>query len=215
MITEERKKLFIVGAGGFGRELVQVVDDVNRQKEEWSIQGFLDDNMKALDGISSRYRILGSVNDWVVKDDQWFALAIANTKSKENVVKIIKSKGGKFASIVHPFSTISSETEIGEGLIVYAYSGIGPNTRIGNFVSVLSSTIGHDAVIDDYCTLCSHSNIAGGVKMEKSVFVSVGATIIPGRKIREDAFIGAGSVVLTHVRKGKKMLGNPAKILDY
>ena len=43
------KQLIIVGASGFGRELLQWCKDVQKVKKEWEIAGFIDDNLQALD----------------------------------------------------------------------------------------------------------------------------------------------------------------------
>ena len=42
------KDLIIVGAGGFGRELLQWIKDINRIERKWNIAGFIDDNVEAL-----------------------------------------------------------------------------------------------------------------------------------------------------------------------
>ena len=41
------------------------------------------------------------------------------------------------------------------------------------------------------------------------------AVIVPSRKIGDDAFIGAGSVVISHIKQGVKVLGNPAKKIEF
>ena len=39
------KKLYIIGAGGFGREIAWLVERINVNSDEWKIEGFLDDNI--------------------------------------------------------------------------------------------------------------------------------------------------------------------------
>jgi serine acetyltransferase len=41
--------------------------------------------------------------------------------------------------------------------------------------------------------------------------IGSGVTIIPKRKIANDATLGAGSVVITNVKAGTTVFGNPAK----
>ena len=38
------KKLFIVGSGGFGREVLWLAKRINEARKTWDIQGFIDDN---------------------------------------------------------------------------------------------------------------------------------------------------------------------------
>ena len=38
------KKLYIIGAGGFGREVSWLVERINADTPSWEIAGFIDDN---------------------------------------------------------------------------------------------------------------------------------------------------------------------------
>lgn len=38
------KDIVIIGAGGFGREVAWLIEDINRIKQTWNIIGFVDDN---------------------------------------------------------------------------------------------------------------------------------------------------------------------------
>ena len=60
------KKIIIVGAGGFGRELLQWIKDINAQSKSggvWEIVGFIDDDLHALDGVEVDYPIVGSIRE--------------------------------------------------------------------------------------------------------------------------------------------------------
>ena len=46
------KNLYIVGAGGFGREVYAWLLDLPECNFEWQIKGFLDDNLEAMDGFN-------------------------------------------------------------------------------------------------------------------------------------------------------------------
>lgn len=205
------KEIIIVGAGGFGRELLQWIKDINRVEHIWNIKGFIDDNPNSLDGSNCDYPVIGSTNDYKPDNNEVFACAIANPKIKEKVVSSLKSKGAKFVSVIHPTAIIGDNIEIGEGLVAYPNSSITTNVKLGSFITLLSSGIGHDAEVDDFSTISSFCDITGGVKLGKRVFLGSHVTIIPGRKIGNDAYIAAGSVVFTNVKENTKMMGNPAK----
>ena len=38
------KDIVIIGAGGFGREVAWLIEDINKVNNEWNIVGFVDDN---------------------------------------------------------------------------------------------------------------------------------------------------------------------------
>ncbi len=209
------RDVVIVGAGGFGREVLQWIKDVNKVNPTWNIVGFIDDDLQALDKYECDYKIVGTIKEWEPKENQRFVIAVANPKTKQFIVEKLKAKGAIFTSLIHPTAQISDICQIGEGLVMYPNSVITVNTRIGDFVSFLSSGMGHDGEIGDYSTISSYCDITGGVKLGKRVFLGSHVTIIPQRKIGDDVYIAAGSVVVTNVRSGTRVFGNPAKRIDF
>lgn len=209
------KDLIIVGAGGFGRELLQWCKDINKQKPTWNIRGFIDDNPNALNGYECDYSVIGSIKDWCPSDNEEFALAVAEPHLKEKIVRILKTRKAVFATIIHPTARICDFSKIGEGLVLYPYSGINVNTKIGNFVTLLSSGIGHDCEVGDFCTISSYCDITGGVKLGKRVFIGSRSTVVPKRKIEDDVYIATGSIVVTNLKSGVRVMGNPAVKMDF
>ncbi len=208
-------EILIVGAGGFGREVLQWIKDINKLKTTWSIVGFIDDNLNALDGFACDYKVVGTIKDWQPKVNERFIMAVANPKTKQAIAESMKAKGAKFTSLIHPTAQISDIAQIGEGLVMYPNSVITVNTKIGDFVTLLSSEIGHDAVIGNYSTISSYCDITGGVKLGERVFLGSHVTIVPKRKIGDDAYIAAGSVVISNIKGGTRAFGNPAIKMDF
>lgn len=208
------KEIIIVGAGGFGRELLQWIKEINYKKQTWKIKGFLDDNLHALDGYNCDYRIIGRISEWHPSANEIFALAIAKIETKKLVVDLITSRGGKFASIIHPTTRICDFAKYGKGLIMYPGSSIGPNCIIGNYVTLLSSGLGHDVIVGDFSTISSLCGISGHVKIGNSVYLGTGCIIPPSLRIGDNAFVGMGSVIIRNVKDNTKVFGNPAKVID-
>lgn len=209
------KDLIIVGAGGFGREVLQWIKDINKIENRWNILGFIDDNTEALNGQACDYSVINTIKDCMPKKNQEYVCAIAKPSVKENVTKKLKERGAVFTSVLHPTSFISDYADVGEGLVMYPNSGINVNTKIGNFVTILSSGVGHDAEIGDYCTISSYCDITGGAILEERVFLGSHVTVVPGRKIGAGAYVAAGSVVMTNIHSGSHVMGNPAKRMDF
>ncbi len=208
------KDLIIVGAGGFARELLQWVKDINKVNNRLRIKGFIDDNADALNGIECDYSIIGSIETWQPSANEVYALAIAAPKTKEIVANKLKSRGAVFTEIIHPTAVINEFAKYGEGLVMYPFSSLGPNSVTGDFVTVLISGVPHDAVVEDYVTISSYCGLTRGVHIGKRAFIASNASVLPERTIGEDAYIGIGSVVIRNVGKGKKVFGNPAKTVD-
>ena len=209
------KKILIVGAGGFGRELLQWIKDINAEKPTWEIGGFLDDNLQALDGVEIDYPVVGTISDWQPKDDEVFALAMGKPQLKRMVVEKLKSRGAHFAAVIHPTALVSPFAHYGEGLVMFPYSNLSCNSTVGDFVSILTTPIGHDNEIGVYTMIRGGCNIVRNVKIGKDVFVAAGVCIAQDVVVKDGAYIGLGSVVLKDVKAGTKVFGNPARIIPF
>lgn len=209
------KKLVIVGASGFGRELVQWIDDINKVEPTWEVLGFIDDNLDALKSSRCEYKILGTIQDWAPVEDVFLVCALAFPDVKAKVVSMLKGKGAKFATIIHPTALISKYAEIGEGVVITPRSNVNVDAKVGNFVSILGSGIGHDAIVGDYSTLSGRCSINGHVQIGSKVYMACGVSVAPSKKIGDGAHVGMGSVVITNIKSGVHVFGNPAKKIDF
>ena len=207
------KKIYIVGAGGFGRELLWWIKDINKITPTWEIAGFLDDDSHALDGYECDYKVVGSIKDCEPKEDEEFALALGSPAIKRKVVAILKAKGAHFASVIHPTAMLSEFAQHGEGFIMFPYSKLSANSTVGDFVTLLSSPIGHDTIIGDYTVISGNCNVVRNVVIGKDVFLAAGVCIAQDVHIGDGAYLGLGCVVLKDVKEGDTMFGNPARAM--
>jgi sugar O-acyltransferase (sialic acid O-acetyltransferase NeuD family) len=205
------KKIYILGAGGFGQELLQWIKDVNAAKPTWEIGGFLDDNLNALDNCKCDVKVVGTIRDWQPKEDEVFALALGSPELKRKIVSIMKAKGATFVSVIHPTAMLSEFAEYGEGLVMFPYSKLSCNSTAGDFVTILATPVGHDTFIGDYTVISGGCNIVRNVKIGQGVFMAAGVCIAQDVTIGDGAYLGLGSVILKDVAPGAKMFGNPAR----
>jgi sugar O-acyltransferase (sialic acid O-acetyltransferase NeuD family) len=208
------KNLIIVGASGFGREVLQWVKHCNIAGADWNIKGFIDDNLYALDGYECDYKIIDSIKSYEIQQNDYFALAIAMPKVKKVIVETLKAKGAKFATIIHPKAIIGEFCNLGEGLIATSNAKVSPNVTLGNFVTLLGSGVGHDAKIADFCTVTGNCSINGHVVLEEGAFIGSNSCIAPGKKVGTWAYVGMGSMVISNVKPDTKVMGNPAKRIN-
>lgn len=208
------KNLIIVGASGFGREVLQWVKHSNLVQNTWNVKGFIDDNLEALNGYQCDYQVIDSIKNYSPNPNDYFAIAIALPRVKKIVVEILQSKKAKFASIIHPTAIISEFCQLGEGIIVTPNAKISPNVKVGNFVTLLGSGFGHDAVVEDFCTITGNCSINGHVTLGEGAFIGSNSCIAPGKKVGAWALVAMGSMVIMNVKAGTKVMGNPAKKIN-
>ena len=209
------KELIIVGAGGFGREVLSYCLDCLSINNEWIIKGFIDDNVKALDNYNYKINIIDTIVNYRPTDNDIFVMAIGlPTEQKLYVANLLLDKGAKFLSMIHPLARIDKNANIGYGCIIAPWAGISCDTMLGNFVTVNAyASIGHDSIIGDGCTISSYASIAGKVVLGKGVTVGLHGCVLPGVKLGDYAVVGSGSVVVKNVKSRKTVIGVPAKEL--
>lgn len=209
------KRLIIVGAGGFGREVYAWAEAHPDCGRLWEIAGFLDDNPAALDSFDYPLNILGAVVDYLPQLNDLFICAIGSPAIKRKVCEKLLGSGAEFISLVHPTVVIGFNVEIGVGTIICPHAVVTCDVTIGDFVAInCHSSIGHDVRIADWVTLSGYCDVTGQTELGEMAFLGSGARILPLKKVGARSMVGAGSVVISHVPKKAKVFGNPARIFD-
>ena len=197
------KKLYIIGGGGFGKEVFGWKNDF---KESFSNIEILDDNLSKLSSIESIKN---------QKDLFNFIIAIGNNKVREKIYENVKSFNA--ANDLNFFigqSYLGTNIKLGLNNLIMHNSSIGQNSTIGDNNHIHGQTvIGHDVAIGKNNSIGSHVFIGGEVKIGNSVTIYPGSTIAPRIKIEDGATIGIGSVVIRNVKANKTVFGNPAKTI--
>lgn len=212
------KILYIVGAGGFGREVLWMLERINKIKPTWKIEGFIDDDKSIHGVVINGYPVLGGCDYFsFIDEESWVVCSIGATKIKKAVVKKLSEYFNvKFATIIDPSVVMSKRVEIGEGCIICANTIITVDIKIGKHVIVnLDCTVGHDDVIGDYVTVYPSVNISGNVVVGELVELGTGTQVIQGKTIGEGSIIGAGAVVVKNIPEKCVAFGSPAKPIKY
>ena len=210
----KKRRLFIIGASGFGREMESWLDLIPENEIDWYIAGYLDKNKKALNDYPSHLKVLGEEDNFDFKQKDLVILALADPKLKEKIYKRLKDKV-EFFTYIAPNAVIGKFCEIGEGSIICPNCILTTNVKIAKCTFVnCGSQIGHDVQIGDFVTINSQIEIAGDCILGNKIFMGSNSMIIPGKKIGNEATIGAGSVVIRNVKKNTTVFGNPAQRIN-
>jgi sugar O-acyltransferase (sialic acid O-acetyltransferase NeuD family) len=208
------KDLLIIGAGGTGIMLAEVIEDINSLKKDWNLLGFLDDDI-AKQGLEiNGYPVIGKLIDTKRYHNCYF---IATLGSPHNFLKretILQLELGldRFVTIVHPDAKASKYAQIGRGTVIMPGVVIEPNVMIGNHVTVLSNSyIGHHSQIKDYVTIASSAAIGGKCVINEECYLGQNCSVKEQVNIEECCLIGMGAVVLDNVPAYNKIVGNPGK----
>ena len=207
------KKLYIVGAGGFGRELHSYVLRHPDHGVEWKFAGFLDDNPDSLKDYGSFAPVIG-LHGHLPGRDQVYLCGLGLPATKARLTEPLLKAGAEFITFVHPSVMLGGRMKLGQGVILCPGVMLTCDIMLGDFVTInLGTTIGHDVTLGDWTTVSSQCDLTGHVKVAERVFIGSKASVIPSRKIGAGALVGAGAVVFRDVPPGATVMGNPAAVL--
>ncbi len=213
MIVKE-KKICIIGAGGFAREVLCCIIDglkmPNSKIEELvcfmvADEDFEEPKIMGIDVIPQ------SLFDPLIYEA---IIGIGDPILRKKIVKSLPVNT-TFTTIIHPSAVISEWVKIGEGSIITAGTIITCNVTIGKHAHLnLHTTIGHDCEIGDFFTTTPATNISGNCKFGNCVYFGTNSAVKQGIKICDNVTIGMGGVVVKDIQEPGVYVGNPIKKLE-
>ncbi|MGA0134412.1 MAG: acetyltransferase [Opitutales bacterium] len=207
------KKLLIIGAGGFGREMLAWCRQHPDHGRAWSFEAFLDDNPDALAGFGS-FAPVRPLAGHRPGPDEVFVCGLGLPAVKEPLVRPLLDRGAEFLTFIHPSAVVGERVRLGRGVVVCPGAVLSADIELDEFVLVnLNSTVGHDARIGPWSTLSAQCDVTGHVRLGARVFLGSRATVIPRRVVGDGVTVGAGAVVVADVPPGVTVFGVPARQL--
>ncbi|MCF6460850.1 acetyltransferase [Clostridium sp. Cult3] len=211
------KSLYIIGSGGFSKQVIEIVEEINNIHREYDLVGIIDDNPNLLGKTVFDYKIIGDTDylkSIAEHKEVHSVIAIGEGKTREKIAS--KFMNINWVNLIHPKAIVSKYISIGEGNIICGGVIINPECRIGNHCNInIGCTLGHDVILEDYSTLMPGCNVSGNVSVGKYSTVGTGAAIIQGLKIDKATTIGAGSVVIKDLPANCTAVGIPAKPIKF
>lgn len=211
------QRLVIIGAGGFGREVMDVIDAINLDRATtgstcYEVVGFLDDGdpdpaTLAPYGVEH----LGPVSRLeTMPKEIGYVVGIGSPQVRH---RLAEQYSDRFSpALVHPAVTMGRAVEIGVGCVVCAGVRLTNNISLGSHVHLnLNATVGHDARLGNYVTVSPLVAISGYVTLEDEVMIGTGATLNPGITVGTGTVIGSGAAALRDLPSGVTAVGVPAK----
>jgi sugar O-acyltransferase (sialic acid O-acetyltransferase NeuD family) len=206
------KKIFIIGAGGFAREVLSIYIDSEREND---VLGFLTEHCKKNGDVLNGKPVhhISYLDRFGMDERPLLIGAIGSTTVRERLLTLLENDGFCFDTIIHPTTIRSKWIKIGRGSIVAAGTIMTCQIEIENHVIInLGVRIGHDVKIGNFVTISPSAEIMGGVTLRDNVFVGTNATIIEGITVGKGAVIAAGAVVTKDIPDRALAAGVPAEI---
>ncbi|WP_245122170.1 acetyltransferase [Hymenobacter volaticus] len=216
MHTQPLRPLAIFGAGGFGREVLVLVHQINERQPTWQLTGFYDDAPPS-QGTLHGLPYLGTsadLNEGTVP--LHVVVAVGSSQSRAAVVAQLTSPHLVFATLIHPGVACApyQNLQIGAGCIISQGCILTTDIILGQHVLLnLGCTIGHDAVLEDFCSLMPHANVGGAAHLESGVYLGTNATVINHVQVGARTIVGAGAVAVRNLPANCTAVGVPAQVI--
>ncbi|MBO5341830.1 MAG: acetyltransferase [Lachnospiraceae bacterium] len=199
-----KKKLMILGAGGYGRVIAECAE-LSGQYSEFV---FLDDVEPTEQLSYPYYGKLDKVYDYV--DEYDIAIAIGDGRIREFWITELEKKGANLPNIIHPNATVSPGAKLGIGTVVMPGAVINTGTLIGKGVIVnTASSIDHDCIVGDYCHVAVGAHLCGTVILDTHIWVGAGSIVIQNIRVCKDCILGAGTVIVKDIDVAGTYVGVP------
>ena len=211
------RRLIIIGAGDFGREVSWVAERINAVTPVWELLGFVDDTPEKQGTVVDGYPVLGPVSSLSsVTEETWVVCSIGTGKTRRRIMeRILENPVLKVATLIDPAVIVGRNAWVGEGCVVCAGTVLAISSRLEAHVIVnLNCTIGHDTVLEPFCTVHPGSNLSGKVHVGACTDIGTGTKIIQGLTVCPGCTMGAGAVVVRDLAEPGTYVGVPVKRIE-
>lgn len=185
-----KQKIYIIGAGGVGREVLAVLQHTSL-KNDFEVAGFIDDGVIS-NTFVNEIKVLGGIDFLLEKENVSVIIAIGNPIIRKQILKKLAIKNFEYPTIIHPKVSFHDRSKIfiGKGSFITEGCIITTNVSIGDFCFLnIGVTINHDAVIENNCVLMPGVRITCGVNLGENSFVSANCALSKAILIPSESWI--------------------------
>ena len=179
------KNIVIIGAGDLGKEVVWLIEDINKVKPTYVILGFLDDDKEKTGKEFYGYKVLGTTEDLPVLHDKVAVsavLAIQDGSVRKRIVETL-SNFNSWETILHPSAIIADTSPLGRGSIVFPHVTVSVDTKLGDFcLFYIHSIICNDCRIGNYVSVMAGAMVSERAFVSNECCLALGACVLPNQK---------------------------------
>lgn len=194
--------MYLYGASGHAKVIIEILES-----QGVKIEGLFDDNESVKSLL--QFPVQKFITSFIQNKE--LIISIGNNVIRRKIVAAIKAEYG---IAIHPKSTISQRSFIGEGTVVMAGVTVNSGTQIGMHCIInTNASVDHDCVLENFVHISPNAALCGDVHIDEGTHIGAGSIIIPGKRIGKWCTIGAGSVVIKDIPDYSIAIGNPCKII--
>jgi sugar O-acyltransferase (sialic acid O-acetyltransferase NeuD family) len=208
-MTENKKELIIIGAGGQARVVIDAAEDAGI-----NVCGIIDVDYNGKNEKILNYSVLGdfSVLNELSPEKTCLAIALGDLQKSADYFHKLQKLGFFLLNIVHPTAIISKYVKIGKGVFINAGAIINAKANVSdNTIINTGAIVDHEVVLGRNCHVCPGVKIGGRVIIGNNTLIGIGSSIVDYVKIGNNVTIGAGSVIINNIESNSTVVGVPGR----
>lgn len=206
-----KENCVIVGAGTYGQVYAAYL------KEVYEIIGFIDDNEMLHNTEINNIKVLGDFTFLLTKVDKStnVIIPVGNNKIRVRLLEKVIEAGFKTPNFIHKDTQIHHSVMLGRCIYILPGTHIMPFTEIKDFVLIsMGVNIAHHTVVERGCFFSQGVNIGASIHLKENAYCGIASTVMTGvKEVGENSLIGAGAVIIRDVPDGVTVVGNPGRVI--
>lgn len=206
------KKIFIFSAGGSGRSILRLIQEINADQPIWEVIGYVETDPNLQGAKLDSLRVYKQ--DELVASNEFFGVCgVLDPKLRKKIVtNEILSKGYQLPTLIHPNVQKSEDVVIKPGTIIFGGVNINFNVRIDSCAHIaFNCDIGHDVKIGKFASIMPSCTIHGSIG--SGTMIGAGSNIHQGISVGNNAIVGIGSAITKNVDDDVSITDFPRKII--
>jgi sugar O-acyltransferase (sialic acid O-acetyltransferase NeuD family) len=205
-------RIIIVGAGGHGLVVADILESAAGRGEDVRVAGFVDDDKRLWGSDIGGFQVLGAIEKIPDLPHEGVIVAIGGNDIRRVIFERMVALGERLVVAQHPDTTVARGVEVGQGTMICAGVRVNPGSKVGsNVILNTGCTIDHHNVIGPHVHIAPGVHLGGNVAVGDGSLIGIGSVVMPGIRIGRGTTVGAGALVHRDVADNEVVVGVPAK----
>jgi sugar O-acyltransferase (sialic acid O-acetyltransferase NeuD family) len=209
--------IVIIGAGGHGREVADIVRHQSQVDPTCELLGFIDENPDVWGSARDGAPVLGGWSwfDDRSRDDVRVICSVGAPAVSRRLAAYAEGLGLRFAQAISPLAWVSPLAHLGCGITVFPQVVVNTGATLRDHCIVnVGATISHDCDIGTYSFIAPGVHLAGNVTVGEACWIGLGANVIQGCTIGPRTVVGAGATVIRDLEADVTAVGVPVRVIQ-
>jgi sugar O-acyltransferase (sialic acid O-acetyltransferase NeuD family) len=212
-MTSELRQLIIVGAGGQGRIVADILLRCVENGALARAAGYVDDTPGMSGATIAGLTVLGPLSALPDLEHDGVVVAVGDNASRRLLTERLLLAGERLATVIHPFASVSPLATIGAGSMISAGAVVSPGAILGRGVLLnTKASVDHDSFVSDFAHISAAATVGAHCRIGSETLIAMGSVIVSGFSVGSRTVIAAGACVVRDIPDDVMAFGIPARV---